>query len=243
MLVVGDVNQLSTPARALDPVERIAVPAVAAHRGGAGVKPEGTMAAFRWAAGLGPDVVLEMDVMALKDGTLVISHDTKVDGVADGATGAVADMSVTEWKALRIKSPTGGPSAPAAFLSDVLAEFGGTGRVLMIELKTPAARNAFVETLWPYRGQVVACAFDPATVRILAGSGLHAQQLSGAAPETIPDGLNSIGIQDKAITKSLCAQAHAKGTKVWAWGVNLVNNDPALLAAGVDGFIANDPTS
>lgn len=238
--LIGDVNQLSVPSRATDAVGSIAYPAVAAHRGGADLWPQNTMTAFREAAKLGPHMVLEMDVMALKDGALVVSHDATVD--IGGRTQAVKDVTSAQWSALRIKHPKGGTAAPAPFLSDVLTEYGGSGRTLMIELKDPAVRNQFVNVLWPYREQVIACSFDANTVRILAGSGFHTQLLSGPAPKSIPDGLNSIGVQAEQITPALVNLAHAKDTKVWAWGVTLRNNDPALLAMGVDGFIVNNPT-
>lgn len=241
--LIGDVNQLSVPSRAADTVGSIAYPAVAAHRGGADLWPQNTIVAFREAATAGPHMVLEMDVMALKDGALVLSHDAFIDKVsADGQTGAVKDMTSAQWATLRIKHPKGGSSAPAAFLSDVLTEYGCSSRTLMIELKDPTARNQFVKVLWPYREQVIACSFDANSVRILAGSGFHTQLLSGPAPASIPDGLNSIGVQAEQITPALVAKARAKDTRVWAWGVTLRNNDPALLAMGVDGFIVNSPT-
>lgn len=240
---VGDVNQLPVPPQLVDAVGGVGFPAVAAHRGGADLFPENTMAGFRRAAELGPHLVLEMDVLALGDGTLVLCHGTTVDGLsANGVTGTVADMTHEQWANLMIKHPSGGAPAPAAFLSEVLEEFGGTGRVLMIELKNPALRDSFMDALRPYRDQVVACSFDANTARILAGSGFHAQFLSSTTPTSIPDGLNSIGVKDTAITPALCAAAHAKGAKVWAWGVSLRNQDTGLLAMGVDGFIVNDPT-
>ncbi|MEM8498230.1 MAG: glycerophosphodiester phosphodiesterase [Pseudomonadota bacterium] len=66
-------------------------PLVIAHRGGAGLRPENTLMAFRHAARLGVDV-LEMDVRQTIDGRLVLMHDETVDRTTDGS-GAVADMS------------------------------------------------------------------------------------------------------------------------------------------------------
>ena len=55
-----------------------AVPAVAfdleAHRGGRGLRPENTLAAFSFALATGV-TTLEMDLAVTKDGVLVISHD------------------------------------------------------------------------------------------------------------------------------------------------------------------------
>jgi glycerophosphoryl diester phosphodiesterase len=71
-------------------------PLLVAHRGGAGLAPENTMAAFadavdRWGADM-----LEMDVHATSDGRIVVIHDATVDRTTDG-TGAVVSLP---WKAL-----------------------------------------------------------------------------------------------------------------------------------------------
>ena len=55
-----------------------AAPALAfdleAHRGGRGLRPENTLAAFSFALATGV-TTLEMDLAVTKDGVLVISHD------------------------------------------------------------------------------------------------------------------------------------------------------------------------
>jgi glycerophosphoryl diester phosphodiesterase len=53
-------------------------PWVMAHRGGRAAMPENTMAAFRYAASLGVDVI-ELDMAVTADDRLVISHDSNVD--------------------------------------------------------------------------------------------------------------------------------------------------------------------
>ena len=49
-----------------------------AHRGGRGLAPENTLAAFSQAATLGVDT-LELDVGLTADGVVVISHDTSLN--------------------------------------------------------------------------------------------------------------------------------------------------------------------
>jgi len=61
---------------------------VMAHRGGRGLRPENTLAAFEHAAALGVDV-LEMDVRATADGEIVVIHDATVERTT-GGQGAVA---------------------------------------------------------------------------------------------------------------------------------------------------------
>src|SRR5215469_3208458 len=61
------------------------VPLNIAHRGGAGLWPENTLAAFANAAAMGADGA-ELDVQLTRDGELVVFHDfrLKADLVSDG---------------------------------------------------------------------------------------------------------------------------------------------------------------
>ena len=56
---------------------------IIAHRGGKGLAPENTMAAFTHSVELRVDV-LEMDLRQSNDGALIILHDGKVDRTTDG---------------------------------------------------------------------------------------------------------------------------------------------------------------
>lgn len=69
-----------------------------AHRGGANIAPEETMAAFQESANLGVDV-LEFDVHMTSDNTPVVIHDPTVDRTTDGE-GTVNEMSLEEIKQL-----------------------------------------------------------------------------------------------------------------------------------------------
>ena len=68
-------------------------PLLIAHRGGAGLAPENTLAAFenavhRWGADM-----LEMDVQSTRDGEVVVIHDETVDRTTDG-TGKIRDLTL-----------------------------------------------------------------------------------------------------------------------------------------------------
>jgi glycerophosphoryl diester phosphodiesterase len=74
-----------------------------AHRGGAALRPENTLAAFQNALTLGADGV-ELDVQLSADGVVVVHHDyrldpglTRKDGVwLQGETGRIKDLSFAE---------------------------------------------------------------------------------------------------------------------------------------------------
>ncbi len=66
-------------------------PRIVAHRGGGTLAPENTLAALRCALAHGFRAV-EFDVMALRDGALVLMHDSELGRTVRGA-GSVADCS------------------------------------------------------------------------------------------------------------------------------------------------------
>jgi glycerophosphoryl diester phosphodiesterase len=70
-----------------------------AHRGGALVAPENTLAAFRQAVESWKTDMLELDVHFSRDGVAWVSHDPTVDRCTDGQ-GAIADLSTRELEAL-----------------------------------------------------------------------------------------------------------------------------------------------
>lgn len=71
---------------------------VIAHRGGANLRPENTLAAFEHAVSIGADV-LEMDLRATADGSIVVLHDATVDRTTDGR-GRVNALTLTELRKL-----------------------------------------------------------------------------------------------------------------------------------------------
>lgn len=106
-----------------------------AHRGGAALAPENTLAAFENAVSLGVAAV-EMDVHLTQDGEVVVFHDNILDNKTDGQ-GNIAD---TTWAALQTlnaaaKFPNGWPE-PVAIpsLAQVIRALKGKVR-MQIEIK------------------------------------------------------------------------------------------------------------
>lgn len=71
---------------------------VAAHRGNARYFPENTMASFRSAAVLHPDMI-ETDVHTTQDGELVLMHDHAVDRTTNGS-GLIRELTLSEIRRL-----------------------------------------------------------------------------------------------------------------------------------------------
>ncbi|MEU3183930.1 glycerophosphodiester phosphodiesterase family protein [Streptomyces sp. NPDC006923] len=82
---------------------------VVAHRGYWRGAPENSLRAIDLAVRKGAEVV-EIDVQRTKDGHLVLMHDTSVDRTTDG-TGNVADLTLAQIKALRLRAGLGGSQA------------------------------------------------------------------------------------------------------------------------------------
>jgi glycerophosphoryl diester phosphodiesterase len=105
-------------------------PWVVAHRGGAALAPENTVAAFQQAKALGVDV-LEMDLRITADGAVILLHDATVDRTTDG-TGRVDEMTFARLQELdaghRFVDDSGahpfrGAGVRVPTLRDVLREF------------------------------------------------------------------------------------------------------------------------
>lgn len=75
------------------------------HRGDWRYAPENSLMAIQRCIDLGLDVV-EIDVRLTKDGHLVLMHDLRVDRTTNGQ-GLLADMTLEEVKALRLKNACG----------------------------------------------------------------------------------------------------------------------------------------
>jgi len=71
---------------------------VAAHRGNSKYYPENTLAAFKSAMELNPDM-LEIDLHMTKDGEIIMMHDHTVDRTTNGI-GLIREKTLAEMKAL-----------------------------------------------------------------------------------------------------------------------------------------------
>ena len=82
---------------------------VVLHRAAWREAPENSIPAIEAAIAMGADMV-EIDVAKTKDGVHVLSHDGKLNRVSDRA-GIIANMTLEEVRAARLREGQGGPSA------------------------------------------------------------------------------------------------------------------------------------
>jgi len=106
--------------------------AIAAHRGGAALWPENSLAAFRGAAALGVAAV-EFDIHLTADGEIVVIHDPTLDRTTDGR-GAIAELTWADIAKARLRgAPDKSERVPR--LAAVLAVLAPAGVVAWIEIK------------------------------------------------------------------------------------------------------------
>jgi glycerophosphoryl diester phosphodiesterase len=120
---------------------------IIAHRGGAALAPENTLAAFERGIAEKADAV-ELDVHLSKDGAVVVMHDPILTRTTDGS-GNIADLTLAELQKLNAAAKfTGGAIAPQKIptLQEVVDLVNGrVGMQVEIKLKSDGSRYAGIE--------------------------------------------------------------------------------------------------
>lgn len=237
---------------------------VIAHRGGAGLRPENTLAAFLHAAELGADVI-EMDVRVTADGAIVVIHDATVDRTTDGS-GAVAGLTLERLQALDAGyrwSPDGGKTFPyrgrglrVPALEEVLARLPTMRMVVEMKQFEPpsaAALCALVRRSGMPR-KVLVASFADSALRAFRGAcpevatsmsafearlfvTLRGLYTPAAAALQLPDRMGETVL----VTPELIALARGRNVKLHAWTVNEEARQRELVRLGVDGIMTDWP--
>ena len=142
------------------------------HRGARAVRPENTLAAFRYSLA-NPDVsTLEMDTGVTADGILVISHDRNINPAHCADTRPVVpndpkfpyagklihDLTLAQVKTLDCGAYKGFPGERMPTLAEVFALVDASGRRdirLNIETKVTPLAPADTEPYWLFTGRLV----------------------------------------------------------------------------------------
>lgn len=239
------------------------------HRGAPRQAPENTIASFRAAVTAGVDLV-ELDIDALADGTLVVAH--SLDPAELGArpgSGEGPPATVASLRAIAPEVPT---------LDEALAFFAEEARSVGIHLDLKAVPHAT-----PMAERVVAhgleartvvssteavALHDVASVANAIGRGLTyphdrhgvsrrpslAPLVAGglraaraAAPLRIPAraaraGAHAAFVHHRVVTAALVARLRSRGIVTLAWTVDDPGEVRRVVEAGVAGVISNDPS-
>ena len=228
-------------------------PLAIAHRGGAALAPENSLAAFGLASALGLRY-LETDVRVTADGHLVCFHDDTLDRVTS-ATGRVRTKALRDLRRLRING-----IEPIPRFDDALDAF--PEQCFTVDLKDQAAIEPLVKSLrrkgvaqrvciagaWDgWLGQVrsevpeVTSALGWRSLTALltcAKTGLRPPKALATAPFAhVPVKLSRVPI----FVERLVAMSHDIGVRVVTWTVDEPVAIRRLLDVGVDAIITNRP--
>ena len=240
---------------------------VVAHRGGAALAPENTLAAFDNALRIGVDMV-ECDVHLSKDGELIVMHDSDVSRTTDGA-GQITQMTLAEIRRLNAAAKFGSgtwAAQPPPTLSEVLDLIKDKAGV-QIEIKTAAGNMRYpgiekqVADSLNVRGmtdKALVISFDFPTLkdvkaidpRIKTGALVNAQWMMARmakSPEQILDEVVQATSADYflptsgSVNEALVKATHAKGLKLGTWTVDTTSEMERLAGWGVDAITSNKP--
>ena len=239
--------------------------AVVAHRGGAALAPENTLAAFENALKIGVDMV-ECDVHLSKDGEVVVMHDPNVSTTTNGS-GRISDLTLAELKKLNAAAKFRGGFAPQTIptLAELLDLVKGKVAI-QIEIKVNASNARYpgierkVIDLVNARGmtdQVAVISFDFPTIkeiktidpRIKTGALVNAAWMLAravATPERIvaeaiePTGADYFLPAAGSVNEAIVQAAHARGVRIGVWTVDAPQDMCRYAGYGVDAITTNN---
>ena len=219
-----------------------------AHRGGAALGPENTLAAIEASFAAGADGV-EIDVRRTADDVLVLAHDPTIER-ADGSRARVSELAAAQVRAL----------VPAPALADALAAVP-EDRLLVVELKghpweagydpsEPAARAAARILRAANHQRVVVSSFNPVALHVFrelapgtttAVLTAEAFDLGSNLAAALEGGHDECHVPAKLLDEGFVAAAHDASRRVVAWTEDDAERLRAFVAWGVDGVICDDP--
>jgi glycerophosphoryl diester phosphodiesterase len=234
-------------------VAALSFPLVIAHRGGADLFPENTMAAYEGAAALGCQAIEAGDLQLTADGVLVAMHDSTVDRTTTGS-GNVSGYTLAGIRALRVDASAwfggGWTDQEVPTFTEILERLGGHV-VLVPESKSVGSATTLAivaaVTARDLQRSVIVQSFRLAEVALVSTAGIAALFLMDTGLEATPTeivaaGATFVGInKDAARLDSVVPALTAAGLRVLAWTVDLQSEYDRVMAAGCDGVITNEP--
>ncbi len=237
----------------------IRTPEIIGHRGIPSKAQENSLAGALAAIENGATMV-ECDVYLMRDGNIVVMHDSTLDRTTTG-TGNTVSQTAESIKKYQIDSYSGAPAEPIPLLDDLLKAFKESGEVLVIELKSSDTKLCapVVELIKKYgmEKQSVIIAFgqsmieeirrvDPGIpVNFLTSSITANEQMSLEVAAQILDyvipmntayspsqGAGTLGI-------NLYTDLAARGVTVWNWTVNNQGDFNKYFISGIRGITTN----
>jgi glycerophosphoryl diester phosphodiesterase len=251
------------------PASLVPRPLVYAHRGGAALRPENTLAAFDHGLSLGADG-LEFDVHLSRDGVVVVHHDATLERTTNGR-GRLADCTADELARLDAAHYFQQDGAPGHYpfrgrghgvprLAEVLERYPGCQLIIELKVDDPALATRTIDALR------AAGALDRTAVGSFYGRVLRAARAyepalrTGAAREETRWALYRSWVRWRLgatpyrefqvpehsgattiVTPAFVAHAHRASLPVKVWTVDEPADMARLLDWGVDALISDRP--
>jgi glycerophosphoryl diester phosphodiesterase len=244
-------------------------PLVFAHRGGSGLAPENTIAAFETAVGLGADG-LELDVRLSRDGVVVVHHDASLDRTTN-AQGGVDALDADELERVdagyhfrrgeaHAAYPCRGQGIGVPTLAAVLARFRDARVIVELKLNDAALAAAALDVVRRADAVDRVC-FGAFGRRVLSAARAAEPALAtSAAREEVRWALYRswcgwphrrpayAGFQvpewsglTRVVSRRFVDAAHRAGLGVQVWTVDDEDVARRLLGLGVDALITDRP--
>ena len=240
---------------------------VFAHRGGAGLRPENTRAAFAHAATLGVDGC-ELDVRLSRDGEVVVIHDATLERTTD-ADGPVSALTAAELARVdaghRFDAGAGfpwrGQGEGVPRLADVLADHPAMPFIIELKGTDPAVAEAATALVARAGALDRVCFGGFADVTLAAARRAQPTACTSAATEEIRWALYKsyvcwplgrvpyqafqvpevASVGTRVVSTRFIRQAHRGGKAIHVWTVNSTDDMQRLADWGVDGVITDLP--
>jgi glycerophosphoryl diester phosphodiesterase len=220
---------------------------VFAHRGGAALAPENTIAAFDNGLALGADG-LELDVRLSRDGVVVVHHDRTLDRTI-GISGPLADRTAEELS--RAGVPT---------LADVLVRYREARIIVELKLNRPRLAVATIEVIRAADAVERVCLGSFGWRVLRAARALEPAVATSAAREEVRWALYrswcrwpvsrvayagyqvpELAGRTRVVSPRFVADAHRAGLAVQVWTVDSEEDARRFLGWGVDALITDRP--
>ena len=234
-------------------------PEIIGHRGIPSLAQENSLAGAVKAFESGADMV-ECDIYLMRDGNIVIMHDSTLDRTTNGS-GNTAAQTANTIKNYQIDSYSGAAAEPIPLLDDFFAEFTGTDKVIVVELKSSDTNvvEPLVKLIEKYnmQKQVVIIAFSQDVIAAIrkVDAGISANYLSNSitadesrsldVAQTVLESvipLNTAYSPSQSVGTlgpNLYSDLAVRGVTVWNWTVNDQDKFNSFFISGIRGITTN----
>lgn len=234
-------------------------PEIIGHRGNPSTQQENTVAGSVEAFKLGATMV-ENDVYLMRDGNIVVMHDSTLDRTTNGE-GKTVEQTAQTIKKFQVDAKEGVPSEPIPLLKDYFEEFKGTGEVIVIELKSSdtklGAPLAKLIKEYEMERQVVIIAFGKSMINSIRAAAPDIS-VNFLTSDITADESRSLDVAKQVVENvipintayspsqaagtlgiNLYSDLAVRGITLWNWTVNDQGNFNNYFISGIRGITTN----